>query len=600
MIYGLGTSKAGLSKFNGKEFVNYNPSNGFSSRNITDIFQDKTNDLWITTNGERGVCKYNYDTFTFYSEKEGLANNIVWSVIEGKKGAKWFATHNGLSYFNGKTFKNYTVEDGLEDNSISSIIEDENRNLWVSTVKSLHCLVYDEDNIHISKFSRNDGLKSVNFHAYSIELDHNNHLWLGNTSSVASLNLNTYNLQAVTPNIQLNTILINEQFIDYNALEASRGADLSNSLNLIKKGAMEVSDFNNYPENLKLPYNLNHLNFRFSAIDWSAPHNIEYSYKVEGLDKSWSFNTTNNYADYRNIPPGDYIFLVKAQGKSGTWSKPLQYQFSITPPWWLSVWAISGYVLFGVLCIVFGFKWYAYRFKKQQLILEGIVEKRTKTIIEQKEALSKANKDLEIERNKMELKALLNQINPHFIFNTLNSIQQFIIANNIKTSLDYFNKFGKLIRFSLEHSEKKFVSINDEINVLKNYVELENLRFSHPVIMKFSTAEIDIFNVQIPPMFIQPIIENAIIHGFSKKEEDKLIEVLFEEFDRYILCSVTDNGIGIKHSKSSKNKNSGLVITQKRLESVWGIDNISKAKIFIGNSKHKKSTIVKIKLPKRF
>lgn len=591
----IATNKGGVSMFNGEYFIKYNTSNGFSSNNITSFLEDKKGNLWIGTN-EGGVCKYNYKTFTFYSEKEGLSNNVVWEVLEDNKGDLWFGTHKGISHFNGDEFTNYSENDGLSNNSIYGLVEDNQENIWVSTSKGLNYLIKESNSLLISNFYKNDGLKSSFFHATSIEIDNENNLWLGNSNSLAKLNLNNFSSKPYIPSLQLNTVLVNENYIDYNSL-FNNDTKSSEFLDKIKKSFTSIEDFHNYPKTLSLPYNFNHLNFKFSATEWSAPQDINYSYKVEGLDKQWSIPNTNNHADYRNIPPGNYTFMVKTCGKYGKWSNPLKYSFTINSPWWLTIWAMVGYVLFTVFLIIICFKWYTFRLKKQQVTLEKIVEERTATIVLQKEALSKVNKDLEQERNKMELKALLNQINPHFVFNTLNSIQQFIIANNVKTSLDYFNKFGKLIRSSLEHSEMKFVSIQEEILVIQNYVDLENLKFSEPVNLSFETNDIEIFNINISPMFIQPIVENAIIHGLSKKKKNRQINIEFREFDTYLLCSVFDNGFGRINTKSEKNKNSGLVITQKRLESVW-TSNIKNSKIIIKDLKKPTGTIFIIKLPK--
>lgn len=196
---------------------------------------------------------------------------------------------------------------------------------------------------------------------------------------------------------------------------------------------------------------------------------------------------------------------------------------------------------------------------------------RNKKIKRLNEKLEQQNIEISIAKQKIELKALLNQINPHFIFNTLNSIQQFIVSNDVDSSLDYFNKFSSLIRSSLEHSELKFVTINEEIRAIKNYLALENLRYENKIETVFSTVEIDQFNTEIPPMFIQPLVENSIVHGFNNKKKLKRIRIELKEDAEKIVCIVTDNGIGINSmlNKKSKHKNSGLVITRKRLQSIW-------------------------------
>ncbi|TGV01183.1 ligand-binding sensor domain-containing protein [Flavivirga rizhaonensis] len=609
----VGTEMGGLNRFDGKAFINYNFGEGFSSYIVWDILEDTKGNVWIATN-RGGICKYKDGEFTFYAQKEGLLSDIVWTILEDKKGNIWFGTHKGICVYDGKTIKSFNEDDGLSNNIVWSLLQDDKENIWMGTSKGLNCLVLDEAliakvddkektdaiNGYITSFQKNDGLKSTIFYANSSLFDKNHNMWFGTISGVVNFNLNSFNLVDAAPSIQLNTIDINQKSINYNLLSDSIYNTSTPFFNKIKDCAAEVENFHNYPKRLELPFKFNHLTFKFAGIDWSAPHSIQYSYKISGLDKEWSIPSSENKADYRNIPPGTYMFNVRAIGKSGQWSKPLQYEFSISPPWWLSFWAINSYIVLSILLIIGSFKWYGNRMKKKQVILEHIVEERTRTIGHQKEELSIAYADLEQERNKMELKALLNQINPHFIFNALNSIQQFVISNNVKTSLDYFNKFGKLIRASLEHSEMKFVSINDEVQVIRNYVDLENLRFNEPVVLNCEVNHIDAYNVKIPPMFIQPIVENAIIHGLSKKEKEKEININFEEFDDYILCSIHDNGSGRKNKKSIKNKNSGMIITQKRLKSVWNLSDEKYIKVVVEDLKDPTGTIVKIKLPKDF
>ncbi len=609
----IGTEMGGLSRFDGKAFVNYNLEQGFSSYAIWDLLEDKQGNIWIATN-RGGVSKYKDGAFTFYGLNEGLPSDIVWTILEDAKGNIWFGTHKGLCVYDGKTIKSFSEKDGLSNNIVWSLLQDQKENIWIGTSKGLNCLVLEKELVskidesvktssidgYITSFQKNDGLKSTIFYANSKLIDNKNNMWLGTLGGVINFNLDHFNLIGSPPVIQLSTIEINQQNINYNLLSDTTYNSSSPFLSKMKAYASGVENFHNYPKKLSLPYDFNHLNFKFAAIDWSAPHSIKYSYKIEGLDKAWSIPDSENKADYRNIPSGTYTFRVKAIGKSGQWSKPLQYVFSIAPPWWLSKWAIVSYMTMCIFLIIGSFKWYGFKMKKKQLILEKTVEERTLTINKQKDELIGAYASLEQERNKMELKALLNQINPHFIFNALNSIQQFIVSNNVKTSLDYFNKFGKLIRSSLEHSEMKFVTIEEEISVIQNYVDLENLRFSEPIVLNFVTNETDIYNIKIPPMFIQPIVENAIIHGLSEKEKDKIISIDFKEFENYILCSIHDNGIGRRHKKSKKNKNSGLVITKKRLKSVWKNSNDIDSKIIIYDLKHPTGTRVEFKLPKDF
>jgi len=620
----FGTELGGLTRFDGTEFTHFSLGEKFPTHTVWDIMEDRKGILWFATN-TGGLCKYDDGYFTFYTQNEGLPHDIVWSVLEDQQNNIWAGTQKGITRFDGEHFKNFTEKDGLSSNVVWSVLEDSKGNIWSGTNKGLNCIVYDTDAIlqidysetidegtaHISSYYKNDGLKSVIFYANSAAVDNNNTLWFGNISGVLNANLDQFGFVHSPPAVQLNTIHINQKNIDYNRLHDVINDETSTFLKELGENAVGIEKFQNYPTNLSLPHYFNHLTFKFSGIDWAAPHKVVYSYKISGLDEEWSVSNAENKADYRNIPPGTYTFMVKGLGSSGQWSEPLSYPFSIASPWWLTNWAISSYILSCIFLLTVAFLWYSKRMIRKQLVLEEMVQARTHVIQKQKievenqqEELSRAYIELEKERNKMELKALLNQINPHFIFNALNSIQQFIMNNNTKSSLDYFSKFGKLMRSSLEHSELKFVSLYDETDVIKNYVDLENLRFKTPILLTFETGTIDIYNVKIPPMFIQPLVENAILHGLNSKKGERKINIKFEDNDAYIMCLVRDNGVGRSENTTAKSRiNSGLIITQKRLKSIWTNEAkylSIKFRDLKDDSMKPLGTEVKIKLPKQF
>ncbi len=164
-----------------------------------------------------------------------------------------------------------------------------------------------------------------------------------------------------------------------------------------------------------------------------------------------------------------------------------------------------------------------------------------------------------------ELKAIKAQMNPHFLFNSLNSIQSLINRQNIEDANVYLSKFAKLLRSVLQHSEKEFIPLSDELKTIKLYVQLEKLRFSFNFILDVS-PELDIYNTFIPPLLVQPFLENAILHGLQPKEGDKLLEVKFFEKDKDFFCQITDNGVGQNAStKSSDHPGIGNKLSLERI-----------------------------------
>ena len=172
--------------------------------------------------------------------------------------------------------------------------------------------------------------------------------------------------------------------------------------------------------------------------------------------------------------------------------------------------------------------------------------------------------------SELELKAIRAQMNPHFLFNALSAIQMLINKNDIKQSNLALAKFGKLMRLILECSEKQTISIEDEIKILKLYIELEALRFPFNYFIDIDPA-IDKENVKIPSMIIQPYVENAIKHGISMKPNNRNIVIRFKQHEKQLLCTVEDNGIGREQAEKTKSKYSqhtsmGTKLSQERLE----------------------------------
>lgn len=171
-----------------------------------------------------------------------------------------------------------------------------------------------------------------------------------------------------------------------------------------------------------------------------------------------------------------------------------------------------------------------------------------------------------------EQKALHLQMNPHFVFNCLGAISSFIVQNGTDSALKYLSKFSKLMRLTLEYSKGSLIPIDKEIESLQNYLELEQLRFNNKFAFRIEMSPSVEFNMGLPPLLIQPFVENAILHGMVPKDGNGTIEVFFDVQDGQLVCTVTDDGIGLSESKLLKensvtaHKSMALEITRKRLE----------------------------------
>jgi signal transduction histidine kinase/ligand-binding sensor domain-containing protein len=388
----FGTAGGGVSKFNGQSFTHFTEKEGLSNNVVRSILEDSHGNLWFATYGG-GVSKYNGETFMHFTEKEGLSNNAVLSILEDSQGNLWFGTSGGgVNKFNGKSFTYFTEKEGLSNNIVYSILEDANSNIWLSTERGLNLLMPNPDrddltykNPAVHTYGLQDGLKGLDFYPNSGLLDSKNRIWWGSNKSLTILDLNNFKIPVEAPNLQLNRIEINEQYADYRQMADKMSKEMKFN---------GVAKFYNYPLNLELPYNRNHIAFHFSAIEWAAPHKLKYSYKMEGLNDAWSLPTSEAKADYRNLPFGTYTLKVKAIGAAQKWSEPFGYSFTINPPWWHTWAARAGYAITALL-IIFGFvRLRTVQLKQRHRELEAEVDMATQKIRAQKE-------EIEAQRDKL-------------------------------------------------------------------------------------------------------------------------------------------------------------------------------------------------------
>lgn len=339
----LGTRGDGLKHFNGRSFRGMEYSsrkdqwvNGLAMRNGIEI--------WVTKIDKKGgLFQYDGSRIRRWNLPVGSMTNELTMLYTDSRRDLWIGTKNaGAFRYNGKTFKSFTKEDGLSSNHITSIIEDHRGNIWMGTASGLNLLTNLEDGTYsIYKYQKEAGLKELFFNPKAVCLDHRNRLWWGTNDVITRLDLNTFLPNPVKPEIHLNNLRIGQEHASFNLR-----TDHTTLPGIAHSGLLP---FYNIPTNLNLKHNRNHLGFHFSAIDWSAPQQLSYTYKLEGLDNDWSHLNKENSVEYRNLRPGHYTFQVKAIGQAGIWSETLDYSFRIHRPWWAAWWSFS---LYGIAFII--------------------------------------------------------------------------------------------------------------------------------------------------------------------------------------------------------------------------------------------------------
>ena len=409
-------------------------------------------------------------------------------------------------------------------------------------------------------YNENKVVHLKNTDGFSIQkiIKKENQLWLATEKGVQQITLNKTNLanSKITNSfytadglLQNNT---NDIYLEKDTLFAASDDGIS-KLNITDKIYAQKpniyfkikSDTLSYANEKR--YNIS---ISFATLNYINQDNLSYQYRLLPTQKEWKTTTTKTL-NFSNLSPELHQLQVKATDQHFNTTTVSQY-VNVVPTWWQTTLAKIG---FAVL-VILGF-----------LGFVKILQKR----IQAKEQ-AKAQLDKKIAG--LELQALRSQMNPHFVHNSLNAIQYYIQRNEVEHSENYLVKFSKLVRLFFEYSRKQNISIQEEISLLNNYLEIEKLRFEDKLSYQIEVDKmIDIEEQIIPSMMMQPIVENAVNHGLFHKKENGLVTILFKKIDeKSFTVIVEDDGIGINKSKemykdSSKNYQSkSSAVLEERLE----------------------------------
>ncbi|TPN86176.1 sensor histidine kinase [Aquimarina algicola] len=449
-----------------------------------------------------------------YNEKKILYNNqpiFTKNIKETDDGTIWVSTHKYglLGIKNDEIVEHYDNNNGLSCIKIRQIETDGNH-VWVSTDKALQFLKRDSKNrvvTEITTIDRSDGLQALDILDMQVIKDK---LFLATLKGLIQINTEQNFNNQISPLIAIDQIKINQ-----------RDTILKNSYTL--------------------PYDTN-VNISFNSTSFLNPSvTKKFKYRLKGSDIDW-ITTTSQQVQYSSFPPGQYIFEAKAVNHDGIESVEAQkVTFKILPPYWVTWWF---YVLIAIAATPLLLIYFTIRIKK----------------IKYRDLLEQQKKDTELELINSKLTALQSQMNPHFLFNALNSIQEFILNNQKYKASDYLSKFADLVRIYLEYSKRNMINLEEEIETLQLYLELENARFNDEIEYDIEVEDDpSIMICQIPPLLIQPYVENAIKHGFLHKEGIKKLEISFsfsKYIDNNIICKIRDNGIGREASMQINHANS--------------------------------------------
>ena len=475
-------------------------------------FEDYESNLWIGS--PRGLIQFKNKQFLAPPQEHDIFDIRIEAIDQLADSTLVLGSKGkGVALWKDSSLTIIDENMGLTSNMVENLVIDYRQQIWIGTLNGLNVLSRSGENNtwRVKRLTMAHGLPSNEINALC---PMNGSMYVATSRGLVKLPLvDDAKAERITPFFE--SILVNGK----------------------SASPEKLTQLKSHERNIQLQFVC--LNFKFKE-------NIPYRYRLTS-DPEWSY-TLDRSVNYASLAPGTYLFEVQAQNEDGVWSESLSIPFSISVPiwqrWWFIFLAVAGMI---------GLVYYWYRRRLSRLRKEAAIER---------------------EINELQRSALQAQMNPHFIFNCLNSIQNFIASGNKASAMEYLARFANLVRTTLNASIETTISLEEEVQVLENYLELEKLRFGNRFEYTILVdPQLEVFETTLPPLLVQPFVENSIIHGFNFEDKTKVgnIHIAYEWVENLLQITIRDNGIGMERSRLKKEGKEklrtslGMSITQKRL-----------------------------------
>jgi ligand-binding sensor domain-containing protein len=453
----------------------------------------------------------------FLGEKTPELKTRITAIQKDESGVVWAGTYGDglIGYKNGRIVARLTWQNGLTSSVCRTMVL-HNNTLWVGTDKGLNKINLAQPGYPVTKYTTGDGLASDLINAIYID---SNKVFVGTPEGVT--------------------------FFDEQKVASQSYCKLTFTDITIGGQAFDPTEMPSL-----IPHAKNDIRFNYVGISYKSAGDIRYRYRLLGLDSNWK-ETRETFLSYPTLPSGDYQLEVQAINKFDVISKVITASFTIEKLIWEKNWfrLLIGLVFLTLTALLVWF--IIHRIQKRE---------------QEKTTISKRIGELE----QLARKA---QMNPHFIFNSLNSIQQYVMDADITGANKFISGFSRLIRQTLDFSSKPEISLEQELDYLSNYLELERTRLENAFSWSVTVAEdVHAADYFIPPMILQPFVENSVRHGLRfRRDRDGKVSIDIKKENDHLICILEDNGIGRKAALQFKSANAieyqskGMSLTAERI-----------------------------------
>jgi ligand-binding sensor domain-containing protein/uncharacterized membrane-anchored protein YhcB (DUF1043 family) len=443
---------------------------GIGTNYIYNIYLDSKNRAWFATDG-KGISVYENGKFINYNKKNGLRSEVVYKITEDKQRNIWFSTFNGgIVKFDGKKFKHFSSAEGISDMNITSLASDKAGNIYVAHKNGIDLINSITGNI--SYLDGSQGIIDLNTDLNTLSTDDE-----GNVYFIASNSIYKY----------ASTVLAQPKVV------IDRVQLFLNNVDVENNHTFSPSEDN--------------ISFYYTGLYYSQPEKLQYQYKLEGFGEEW-ITTNDRRRDFPKLPPGTYTFRVKASlNKNFSNASEASFTFTIQNPLWMRWWFIT-------LCA---------------LVTGGILY----WYIKDREKRLQKWERLEKEKIQSQFETLKNQVNPHFLFNSFNTLVS-EIEDDPKRAVQYVEHMADFFRSIVTYREKDTISLEEELNIIKDYLFIQRKRYGNAFRVDINIPKEDQLQYHLAPLTLQLLAENAIKHNSILKEKPLLLEV-FIEADQLII-----------------------------------------------------------------
>lgn len=471
----------------------------------------------------------------------------TYAIGETSDGTIWVGTIKGVYTYDGKSVEKSEIPD-LQNIRVTSMATDKEGKLWICSQGNGVFVI--KDNKLAQNFNSSNSFITNTFNCVYSE---SNFVWLGSDKGIYRYDLSSKTFNHISKYYGLPTndilslcVMNNDLFIGTSkGLVQMPIKSIKPNLTIPKISIKQIlineiaRDTNN--REFSLGYNENTISVSYISYQYRTRGNVQYEYRIKELDSNWTKTEERNLR-FANMQAGKYSLEIRTKNDNNISSESINLTFDIQKPFWQQLWFY--FALF--IATGFGVSYYLNRRYSTQMTIEGF-----------------------------KMKALQSQMNPHFIFNSLNAIQHFLTSNDSDKAIKYLSKFAKLIRIVFEYNKKQDITFAEEFEMLTLYLSLEKLRFKDKVEIHIEISdkvEKNKDNIFIPPLLIQPIIENAFKHGLFHKKEKGNLWIKFDYIDnQFLKCEVKDDGVGRAATQKitswkQKHTSSGINSTYERLK----------------------------------